>query len=255
MKPYIGITGFKTKEEVQKLANVAKNLGLSNNTDRTFMLGVISSKRRLINTASEGRRAPSTDSLIELLDVVPKDLLPMMHYHTPLPDTLVDDIAELFGPLYDSGKCRALQLNNGWVNVRRVAKIKNKFPDLDIVLQVNYQDELEYVDETVSRAKKYKDYISYTLIDSSEGAGVEYFGSVADRILVGLQSEMPNVVHGIAGGLSPANVYDKVKSTYESTIAPFNIDAEGRLFVPDKSRLDMDICEKYLLASVAAFKD
>ena len=79
-KPYIGITGFKTLEEVQAISKIFDNYEFNENSEYLPMFGFICSHKRLENLNSEGKKSPSVNSLNKLIAATPEYSIPMIHF-------------------------------------------------------------------------------------------------------------------------------------------------------------------------------
>ena len=88
-KPYVGITGFKSEEEIKALSDVFFYNGFTG-WEYTAMLGIIVSNNRLADINSRGNKSPPAKTLPFLLETVPKWAIPMMQYFTDNKDKLAE---------------------------------------------------------------------------------------------------------------------------------------------------------------------
>lgn len=252
MKPYIGITGFTTADEIKLISQAAEKLGLGNDKDYTLMMGFLTSDNRLGNIFKRGHRSPAFNSLANLLSEVPSGVLPVIHHHTYNPDDLGNQMDMMFGMFYENNLCKAIQINIDWPNVDAIKKTKERFPDLDVVLQLP-QNALDVsVDDIVSKASAYEGLVSYVLIDPSAGAGLDYDQSKAVVLLNALDAAVPSAIKGVAGGLCAANVYDQTMEINQKYLKPYFVDAEGKLRTSDWQSLDIGKCVNYLANAKSA---
>jgi len=102
-KAYVGITGYKTTQEVKDMAEMFRESGFPN-IRYEVMFGVLSSYKRIDDVNSEGKKSPCLSKLPEILQEIPSWGLPMIHYYTPRKESLCTEILSLFthDPLYDA---------------------------------------------------------------------------------------------------------------------------------------------------------
>ena len=249
-KPYVGITGFKTRKEVRNTAAACLRNNFPN-SKYDVMFGVLSSHKNLKDHSREGKQSPSISDLKCLLDEVPRWGLPMIHYYTPKKNTLDEQVKELFslGHIYHSNLCRAVQLNVDWPPVEKVYQIMNAFPDMKIVLQLPKRSmEGLSTKEIAKQAGIYDRLVSYALIDPSGGKGEEFDLKYVIELMHALDETMPHTMIGNAGGYDAHTVKKKVpviKGIYKK---PFFIDTQGRVRTDDKKAIDSGETEAYLKA-------
>jgi len=281
---YIGITGLKTIKEVLKAVSLFKNRKVNCNyyyyycddnecgckgliTPHKQMLGFLVSDKRLQDPNSEGTQSPALKHLNDLIDCAVamaeqrNDIcIPMIHYYTQNRDKLAEEISKVFTPLYE--RCKAVQINIAWPDISQIEKIKQEFPELHIVLQLNKEAmDKAKGEELIQRAKEYEKLIEYILIDSSGGKGVEFDVEKCAEIVYALTINFTNKNIGIAGGFDGDNVEQRVWAIYkklqtaETIREPlFCIDAQGKLRTPDKEAIDTAKMEKYIRKAMLAFR-
>ncbi len=249
-KPYVGITGFKTKEEVIKGGEQYARVGFDEHSAWVPMIGYLVSEKRLQDKTIVGTQSPAAKDLAELASLAPAWSLPAMHYHTAKKEKIAEEIEELFSfnHLYDY--CRALQLNVDWPEPRQLEQILTQFPAMRIILQLPKRATTgQSPEETAKRAAAYQRLVSYVLVDPSGGLGVDFDIAECVALVHALQVKLPTTTLGIAGGLSGNNVSDRVQSIQKYYSLPFCIDAQGKLRTPDKESLDMEKTRAYLQAA------
>lgn len=258
--PYIGITGFKTKEEIIRTANAFKENYEKCRAYKSVykpMFGFLCSNKRLEDKLSEGTQSPAFVQLKELIDYAVeadslKKCIPMIHYHTENAKTLADEIKEVFDGIYD--KCKAVQLNMTWPAIEQVEKIKKEFPEIQIVFQLNKYalNDLE-AENVVKRTKEYEKLVDYILIDPSGGLGVEFDLEKSCELMTAIENELENKTIGIAGGLDGENVKDKITNIAKKIHSYFCIDAQGKLRTEDKKEINAEKTNKYVAEALSAF--
>lgn len=244
MEKYIGITGFKTADEVKYVSSIAEN-GIPQ-----IMYGILTTPKSIHNPESIGMRRPALVDIPGLLSHVPANGLAMIH-HCSDNRELSDEVLKIFSyeDMYDKGLVRALQLNQRLPNVSEVEKIKNKYSEMKIVLQLEPPD-LENPVLAGERTREYGSLIDYVIVDPSRGAGIRLDLGKSLQVL----NEMPSSITPIiAGGLDCSNVYDIVSYFRKNSDRQFGIDAEGRLRnYPEK--LSLERTGLYIKNAMEAFK-
>lgn len=240
MKHYIGITGFKTVDEVQYANKLTRHLPDSHE----LMIGILTSHNRLQNRTTEGSRTPAAIEIRELVKECGPRIKPVIHYCTTFDNDTKDELTALFNEIDDW--CHAVQFNHTWPQQDAIEYLKSKVPSLEVVLQVLPGIML---DEIAMRVNQYKN-VSYILNDASQGAGVAPIYSDEVNRMMMISNTAPDKLLVTAGGFDEKNVFDRVTSLRQY-FDKFSIDAEGKLF--DGDRLDMNKVEKYVLNASKAF--
>ncbi|MBI4145780.1 hypothetical protein HY489_00410 [Candidatus Woesearchaeota archaeon] len=225
MAHYVGVSGIGSADELDALASLFWNAGFSGSS-HVPMAGVLISRKGLSNEASKNRRYVTLDQLGILLRHG-AGIEKMVHYGTPDASTLVEQVVRLMSGFYDSGLCRRLQLNVDLPSRDDVCRIKERFPELSVVLPCS---PMSASAEAVAGFQQYAGLVDGVLIDSSQGTGSEFDVGSAYAFYRAFKTAMPAASVGFAGGLDGANVQRKIG---ELSILiggfGFNIDAEGRL--------------------------
>ena len=244
MKPYIGITGFKTTEQIDFAAKEFEK------NNAYGMFGFLTSSKRLANKEIEGKQSPAVKQLDFLVSMVPKNQLAMLHYHTQEQGTMVDEVKTLMTNMYQNNLCKAIQLNMPWPQKESIDQLLQTFPELQIVLQLPTRatGDLE-PEEIAKKASTYDSLVTYALIDPSGGKGVEFDIQNATTLMNYLHQAMPTTTIGVAGGFSPQNVEARVQEIQKHYAEPFFIDAQGRLRTEDKKSLDKTKVGEYIKAA------
>jgi phosphoribosylanthranilate isomerase len=258
IKPYIGVTGFKTKEEIKNITSGFENdekfkpFPEENNSYKfKIMLGFLASEKRMKEKDVPGKRSPAAKDLPELISHVQSWALPMIHYYTNNKETLVEQIREVFSNLYPN-LCSAIQLNVDWPPVEKLEKILCEMPNLKIVLQLPERAmENLSIEEITTRAKEYDELASYVLIDPSGGKGKEFDVKYGIELMLALKGSMNNPIIGIAGGFSPENVCERIKKIKEKYFDLFCIDAEGKLM--EDNSLSEKKARDYICSAMRSF--
>ncbi|MBW3011041.1 hypothetical protein KY326_02390 [Candidatus Woesearchaeota archaeon] len=221
-KPYIGVTGLRTKEDVFGLASAFYELGCDRSR-YTGMFGFSASFKRLDQNSIEQRT--------ELASHVPRWAIPMMHYWDTDSENFFERLNRLYTAtgMYERNYCRAVQLNIAWPALSEVEKVMQTFPEMKIVLQFPpHATKGMTIEQIAEKANSYDPFVSYALIDPSRGKGID-FGGHELEMLCKVAEAMPTTRMGIAGGLGPDNVEDKIHKTVQQFKEDFCIDAQGKL--------------------------
>lgn len=263
MKPYIGITGFKTAQEVKALNSAFERTAEINYTP---MYGFISSTKRMKSPNEQGSESPALGELAALLEEVPENALPALHYFTEQKNTVAAEV-ECVRRNYDPKlKLKAVQLNLTWPDPKQVELIR--MMGLEVILQLpRTATEGKTAGEIAARAKEYNGLANYILVDPSGGLGIDFEPRRAAEIMHAVSKEIDAAV-GVAGGLSPENVFERVVTMRDllknefsidatsKLMTGFCIDAQGKLRRKNDSvnELDIEKAEKYVRNAVIAFK-
>lgn len=233
--PYVGITGFMHLREVVVCNNafreatavaaehVAKNL--------KFMVGVLVSSKTLAGGTNRWpNRYPPMARIPEIISMKHEEhLLHTIHYNTDDAGTIDEQVDQVMAIAPKS--IDAIQLNIRWVSPVKMQRVRRKYPDLRIILQIG-SGALADVDEPGEiflgeALRAYEGVADDFLVDPSGGKGEPLnvwrtFACIADDEIP--QSMQPN----IAGGFNGDNVFE-ARGLMRRLRRPVGIDAEGRL--------------------------
>jgi phosphoribosylanthranilate isomerase len=241
---YIGITGFKTKEQVEACRQAS--IGL----EPIIMYGVLTSQKTLIDPTSEGTKRPALVNITGLLEYIPKTALPTIHHYTENRQ-FMQELGQIlsFQNIYDKGFVKAVQLNQRLPDISEVEKLKNQYSNIKIILQLEPQD-IATPEVTGKIVSNYQGLVDYVIIDPSRGIGKEL--NIHDTLKV-LNNLKIDAIPVIAGGLSKDNVYDLVKFFRKEYGNNLCIDAEGKL-MNNQGTLSIDKMKGYLDAAYRGYE-
>ncbi len=252
-KPYIGVTGVASKEEVGTVCKMFSKAGFSMGTKHVPMLGFLVSYETLNGENATGTKYPPVASLPELLREASPSVFTTIHYRSRQPDTLSDQVGKLFDGIYEDGLCRAIQFNIVWPDLKEIGKIKKRFPDMQIILQASDKAMAGKSPREVAEAiVGYGDLLDYCLIDPSGGRGIEFDLEKSLAIYLELRRAIPDLTIGFAGGFTGESVATRLGIIAERVGDNFCIDAEGGL--RDKNSLSVDKVEAYLEGASEFFR-
>lgn len=229
-KPYIGITGFTTPDQVIR---VAYNIPMA--FTYPVMAGILVSHKTLVGQPAKWpHRYPYREGLKKLFNR--RDgVITLAHYNTQEPGTLVDQLIRVIawaGPNIDG-----FQLNITWPDPQQLTDYRFMNPEHTIVLQINNGcfASVDYSPEKLAEKIKrnYEGLYEYALLDASGGTGAAMdVNTIRTYLMAFKQANILDGV-GIAGGLS-GDTIDQIQSLWDE-FGPFSIDAEGQLRSKDEA--------------------
>ena len=231
-KPYIGITGPATIDEVKYVVEEFQKAGYNLGSGHPPMIGFLVSHKTLSGEPTKNRRYPKVETLRVLLEEVGKRAFTTLHYNSKEQSTLAAQLQALFGEgIYEEALCRAVQLNIVNPDICQIGEIKSRLPDLRIIFQVSHKTMGGRTPREVAQhVLPYSNFISYILIDPSGGKGAEFDIGKSLQIYEALKERLPLVTIGFAGGFTGDNVAQRTRTLIERLgTSDFCIDAEGGL--------------------------
>lgn len=203
-KPYIGITGFMCRQEVEIiLRQVPDYLG-----PRCLMTGMLVSSKTLRGAKNKyPNRYPPPEMMGSVFIDDPR-VMNIIHYATDDKETLLrqlTDATHLAGP-YVHG----VQLNMRWPDPAVVRAYKHRFPGSKVVLQIGESafKAMNYNPSAVSHyMTDYLACIDYVLLDQSGGKGSLLDPKVLEPYIAALEETHPTFRVGIAGDLSAETLH------------------------------------------------
>lgn len=244
--PYIGVTGFMSRDEV--LAALEAIDHLPNWSDRKLMVGVLASSKTLAGQSNKWpNRYPKVDDIAELFPA-DRRTVNLIHYATDDCHTLGDQLEALvrLGGKYLDG----FQLNVRWPDPSTIIVVP---PYMRVVLQINPRALADADNNPATVAKFLTDYngvISDVLIDASGGRGTLMDPIAARGYLEAIVAAHPKLGIGVAGGLSAQTVGQLQKLV--DLFPKLSVDAEGRLRTTD-DHLDLQAMKTYISVADGLF--
>jgi len=229
--PFIGITGISTGNEVESLLQI-RSSGLECHS-HAINTGILISEDTFNGVPSTINRYPEVRTSYQIIEALSSAYTPVIHYNTGNTDTISRQVENIFlkENIYKDNICRMIQLNIGNPELVQIMKIKDKFPDLIIILQVPlWIEEYRNIDKLSEFLMKYTTFINHYILDPSGGRGT---GITDDNIILFKDLHSKRIMTEsfiFAGGLSGKNVYLYIKQLQEIFHhSNFSIDAEGKL--------------------------
>ncbi len=164
--PYIGVTGFMSRDEVLKALEVVPK-----KSTHRLMAGVLMSSKTLDGLTNKyPGRYPQRDQIADILVDDPR-ALNLVHYNTDKPETLfrqLTKISKLAGPNLDG-----FQLNIAWPSICQVEDWWENNPDKFLVLQIGRQamKQVASLEHFQNLLGAYVPMVDAILIDASMGEG------------------------------------------------------------------------------------
>jgi hypothetical protein len=230
MKPYVGITGAVTVDEVTSILDRFFTNGFSLQSSHLPMIGILASYKTQQGQPINNRRYPQRGELPQLFASVKGRAFGTIHYNTQELKSLASQIGFLFDQVYWNGSCQGLQLNVIWPPEDQVRLIKSIYRDMKIIFQANQHVMNGMTPEDCAcRIGNYGTTIDYLLIDPSGGRGLALDVEKAVDIYQAIQEKNPHLNIGFAGGFSPATMHRVATLAQMIGHTTFSIDAEGGL--------------------------
>jgi hypothetical protein len=197
--PYIGITGFNSREQVQQILK-----GYTGN--RPLMIGVMTDRMTLEGKDSTFiHRYPPITKVAWIFKRDPR-VVNLVHYRTDDPGTLGAQLHRLMRE-YAGPQCDGLALSVNWPELSH--NFKSVTRDYRVVLEVGpYALASANNDpkKLVERLKKYEGYVTDVMLKVREGALNVADVKELNRLLEAFEEAKLPMTPGIAGGLTELNV-------------------------------------------------
>jgi hypothetical protein len=239
--PYVGVTGFMTRAEVDAAVEAFK--AQANWRDADLMIGVLASSKTLAGGTNKWpNRYPKVGDIASLFPLY-LNAFNLIHYATDDRSTLADQLKELVR--LGGQNLHGFQLNIRWPEPAALDAIPK---GMRVVLQLGRGAIDEVDDDPIKAAKAlgaYKGTVTDVLIDMSGGRGRDIDVVTAARYVEAIDDRHPDFGIGVAGGLSSGTILRLAGLANRWPM--LSIDAEGRLRTPQpEDRLDIEAVKDYL---------
>ncbi len=257
-RPYIGINGFRTAEEVDDAVATLRADGWNGDRTHDAAIGFAVDERTLRGeTPASPRKVTDFPALLALAGRVHADLLGVVHYDcrdyavstdgaTTVAEVqrgykpLATDLSRALGTLSRETPCHTVQLN-GVPDPAEVRALKQRVPDLDIIYQVR-PDLCRLGDDIVlEHIGACASSLAHVLYDPSRGRGEAFASDEAIRMHRLISRAFPHLTFGVAGGFSPENLaerHEAIRAGIGHRL--FSVDAESRVRDPGTDALNPD---------------
>jgi hypothetical protein len=250
MRPYIGITGFMSRDEVEEILSFVPD-----SCKQMLMIGVLASDKTLSGAAQKKpNRYPEHRNIKNIFPGFAvnssqnRTTLNLIHYNT-------GDNRELSLQLFHMlcGSCDGFQLNIPWPEKYALSDLEKCF-DLDIVLQVGGKTPEVFQlppEQVAQRIFGYRGIITHVLFDMSGGKGVPLKYNVLRPYLEALKLIWPDINIGVAGGLSAATLC--LAEPLIKAFPDISINAEG-LLRDTNDKLHIEKAKAYLWGAMELYQ-
>jgi hypothetical protein len=259
-RPYVGITGFVSRAQVEAVLKGVTGLGWPKT--HLLMIGVLVSPKSLRREPLKPYWAnmyPPPERLADIFAPDPR-ALNLIHYNSKEPN-----LAGQLSGLADVPNLQGFQLNIVWPSAADIKDFRRLWPDLMLVLQVSkksfdqlasnsrrgFSPKSEH-DRQALRQKlaEYVGLVEYVLLDCSGGLGVELDRQMMLQVVNELKDAFGDkLVLGVAGGLEAESI-PRLRSIISIYPGLF-WDAQGRM--QSDNQLDLEKCMAFLRASAGLF--
>ncbi|MBI2056447.1 MAG: hypothetical protein HYT37_03620 [Candidatus Sungbacteria bacterium] len=245
-KPYIGITGFTSREEVETLQNI-----IPAESGHQFMVGVLLSLNMLRGQAIFSNRDPLPGRIAEIFGNDP-NTLNLIHYHSKEHKTLAQQLFE--ATMLGGENMHGFQLNMAWPSPWEIDHYRMRFPEKVIVLQIGRRAFAMCDNDPEAVAGKiceeYGGLTDYVLLDRSGGHNQLLDTADVRRYLLAFMCRGIAMRYVVAGGLTP-HTLDTIRLLIQE-FPYLSIDAEGGLRDAN-NMLDLFFAREYLRQASMVF--
>lgn len=242
-EPYIGVTGFSTRTEVEHML-AARPHGCN-----LLMVGVLVSSKTLAGEQpDQPKRYPPREKLSQICTSEP-GLLNFLHLNVSDPGSLGEEMLKAHE--FAGEHCHGFQINKTWPDMGAIEKYKKKYPASKVVLQCGVKaiESVEHSPEKLSaRVREYGPLVDYVIVDTSGGQGIPFNPFSTENFFSALDA-IPDLGLVVAGGLS-AGTLVRLTRLWKH-FSGFSIDAESKLRTNDT--LDLTKVSAYISIANATF--
>jgi len=247
MKPYIGVTGFTKRGEVEDALSVFHCA-----RGRKLMVGVLASWKSIRGIPMNPKWQAQTPNLEAIKDIFCADerVLNLVHYSAHSrreQETLFSDMFKIYECAEKN--FHGFQLNIPWPNLHQL----DDYRSLDygsthtIILQIGKDSVLDVggtPEGMVSALENYVGVVDGVLFDPSGGRGEPFDPERAILYLSAIEDAGWNLGLGVAGGLGPHT--NHLIKPVAKRFQDISIDAQGKLR-DSGNNLDTEAMKRYLV--------
>jgi len=251
MSPYIGVTGFMSREEISEALSV-----FPFSVPRKLMVGILVSWKSLRGIPLKKRWQKQFPSPRLVRDLFSDDqrVINLVHYSTEegKEEFLVEDMLNIHNLV---GKnLHGFQLNISWPEIQLLKECREReLTNTYIVLQIS-RKAVEMTGNTlqgvVDALSRYVELIDAVLLDPSGGRGQPFDTARAREFLTAITHQGWDISLGVAGGLGPDTLH--LVEPLISEFPKLNIDAQGQLR-DSEFNLDIKRTKTYLKKALRMF--
>jgi hypothetical protein len=251
-RPYIGITDFRTQEQVKDMLSILRESYLPFWTPR-LGVGVMMSHKTLNGLPTKWTDAFPKNEEIAGIWVDDKDVYNVLHFADYDGNPLVTN---LLTAMDLAGDVDAIQLDMVWPNPHDVSEFRDKFCDVEIILQLNQQAiaRAGSEDRIIDMLCAYQNSIDVVLLDLSGGTGRPLNSTELGTLDHLIYEHMPRVQLAVAGGLGPDTL--ELADPFFQDNPQLSIDAQSKLRASGSALdpINWDRAERYLLGAATRYQ-
>ena len=228
---FISVTGISHVQEAEWLRQISEQFMPPDGYQ--FNVGILASEKTLDSAGPSHPRFPAFAELLRILERMQPAFTPVIHYSSGEDTPLSKQISALLeqSRIYQDNLCRWMQINVRTPDPDELAKLKQTFPRLVLILQIPlWQDSFRDSQIIQQFVNRYHPYADYFIIDPSGGRGRDVNKDILNLIKPLIDQGLPLCRLVFAGGLSHDNADERVNTSgrFFSDFR-FSIDAERRL--------------------------
>lgn len=212
--PYVAITGFRSREEIRVCEPYVQPLNRLGYHLQIGLLVLREEMRHLEHTLKHPKRMVWLGRLSRC-PITVRGMLTFVHFCSKQPETASETLFWDLGHIVrkSAGLVDGFQLNLPWPTI----PARDAFGhEVRMVLQIGpaAMEACRYdSNEMIRRIAAYVEYDAITdlLVDPSAGQGLEFGFDFVHELVAKLQRAFPSLGIGVAGGLTPQNLRDKLE--------------------------------------------
>ncbi|HYD02727.1 MAG TPA: hypothetical protein VEC16_00350 [Alphaproteobacteria bacterium] len=202
LENYIAVSGVSSRADVNYVCDEFSKAGF-NNTNYVPMIGIFANSKS-IRDESDINRYTNISKIKELIETLDNRAIPFIEYFPNHATNLFDQVMGLFNWLYNSDSCKVLQVNLNWPQVGDIKKIKKRFDNMKIIMQVPHT--LAPMDEMLERVEKYESSINGIMLDPSTGRLSSFYSTNLIDIYGAIKERFPSLNVGFSGLITEHNI-------------------------------------------------
>lgn len=251
-KPYVGITGITTQEELDKTLAIADGAGFGPSKDHNVMVGFLATTETVNGVRCRSpRHVANVRVLAALMKVTAERAFAVIHFETDGP-TFAPPLSHLLLHIADLPTNAGVQIN-GTSTPADVRRLRDDYPHVTLINQLRPELLRQGDDAVLAAIAAYRGEFAHVLIDPSCGLGIDLDVSRATKLACAIVARFPDVTVGFAGGFSGTNAEQRVRAiTAGFGSTEYCIDVEGKVR-DKKDLLSIDLVRGYFEAAARGF--
>lgn len=248
----ISVTQIMDKDDVECINTLINLFSI----EEELGLGFCSSYKRIVDRETGGTHSPALVYLVELINSLQrrkKDKI-ILHYSPSNYINFYDEVCNLME--YDNIKnyINILFITGIWPNLCDVKKIKQRYSNIDITIQLPLyrMDDLS-ISIVGNKLLEYEGCVEYVSIDNSGGRGIENNVDYSIQLINYMKKYDSRLKWFIAGGAYGRNVKNIIEKVFLGTSECISIDAESRL--RHEGKLALEKVAEYVINANVAYMD